>query len=153
MPCKTKPWPARIQPSDIWDVPRCGRAAEDRRSLASASPAVTPGASATGWFVYTQCPSPQARSYKKEIIHACIAGGDTWRIGLNFIFNMRDLGYDHWVIYVPREQQCSELEAALRGVGTIGQHVCTTPLKLTSLFLCLHHAHRNSIWQGRWLHG
>lgn len=107
-------------------------------SITSASPAVTPGASAPSWFVYTHCPSPQARSYKKEIIHACIAGGDTWRIGLNFIFNMRDLGYDHWVIYVPREQQCSELEAALRGVGTIGQRVCTIPLKLTSLFMCLH---------------
>lgn len=62
----------------------------------------------------------EARSYKHEIIQACITGGDVWRIGLNFIFNMRDLGYDHWVILVPRLQQCNELEAALRGVGSIG---------------------------------
>lgn len=64
----------------------------------------------------------QARSYKGEIIQACIAGGNTWRMGLNFIFNLRDLGYDHWVIFVPREQQCHELEAALPGgVGSIGE--------------------------------
>lgn len=38
----------------------------------------------------------QARSYKTEIIVFLMAGTRTVEIGLNLIFNMRDLGYDHW---------------------------------------------------------
>lgn len=38
----------------------------------------------------------QARSYKKEIIVFLMAGTGVADIGLNFVFNLRDLGYDHW---------------------------------------------------------
>ena len=38
----------------------------------------------------------QARSYKNEIIQFVVAGSGSLDLGLNFAFNLRDLGYDHW---------------------------------------------------------
>lgn len=38
----------------------------------------------------------QARAHKKEIILFCFNSATVWEAA-NLIFNLRDLGYDHWV--------------------------------------------------------
>ena len=38
-------------------------------------------------------------------------------IGLNFLFNLRDLGYDHWIALANSEQECHRLEAAVGNAG------------------------------------
>ncbi len=62
----------------------------------------------------------QARSYKKEVVYFCMAGTGVADIGLNFLFNLRDLGYDHWVAFANNEGECDRLEAAVGNAGETG---------------------------------
>ena len=62
----------------------------------------------------------QARSFKRELIQFVMAGDatDTLDIGLNLIFNLRDLGYDHWFAHGGRDNStCIRLLAALPNSG------------------------------------
>lgn len=62
----------------------------------------------------------QARSYKGEIIQFQMAGlnHDTLDLGLNLAFNLRDLGYDHWVVHGGRDNvTCVALLEAMPDAG------------------------------------
>ena len=64
----------------------------------------------------------QARAYKGELIQFIMAGDaiDSLDIGLNLIFNMRDLGYDHWFAHGGRDNStCIRLLAALPNAGAM----------------------------------
>jgi hypothetical protein len=57
----------------------------------------------------------QARSYKKELILFMVDESSMWD-GFNFIFNQKDLGYNHYVILSTREY-CKKLMAAFPDGG------------------------------------
>lgn len=62
----------------------------------SGGSAVAPCRSARWRQIWSCMPSAQARTYKKELIVFLMAGTGVADMGLNFVFNLRDLGYDHW---------------------------------------------------------
>lgn len=94
----------------------------------------------------------EARSYKKELIVFLMAGTGVADMGLNFVFNLRDLGYDHWAVFADDEADCDRLEAAVGNAGCIWTTVFDA--EDAPDIVRGDASRRNSVlmWVKRWLH-
>ena len=60
--------------------------------------------------------STQARSHKQEVILTCTNGLSAPET-LNLLFNLRHLGYDHWLVVAERQGQCEPILRAFPNGG------------------------------------
>ena len=63
-------------------------------------------------------PCPQARSYKKELIIFSFNRATALE-AVNFVFNLRDLGYDHWLALTDDSTMCEVMRTAFPNGGQL----------------------------------
>ena len=68
--------------------------------------------------------SAQARSHKQEVILTCTNGLSAPET-LNLLFNLRHLGYDHWLVIAERQGQCEPILRAFPNGGA--RRLCLCP--------------------------